>query len=195
MAGRQSGAEAFKEAFQLLTLELSSARTKVEFFDCLFDGSNPALLDRVAPGFFSTVSEVLFDDLILTFVSLTDPPEIGGRANLTLARLVGMVDEPESPALRLQADELLCRLQSAASALRRQRNRRVAHRDLQTLKAAQVPADTPADLFRRTPLPGIGLNHFRDVLAVSTIAQISPLRSRKIPPSLLRGWKASQPGS
>jgi len=150
-----------------LASEINSARTKLEFFDRLFDDSNLALLDRIAPGFFSTVAEVLFDNLVLTFVRLVDLPEAGGRANLTLGRLVEMLDETRFPEERLQADELNCRLQLAAGGLRRHRNRRIAHNDLQTLKATQVLAATPADLFGRTTLPGVGLSHFRDVLTLA----------------------------
>jgi hypothetical protein len=151
----------------VLASEINSARTKLEFFDRLFDDSNLALLDRIAPGFFSTVAEVLFDNLVLTFVRLVDLPEAGGRANLTLGRLVEMLDETRFPEERLQADELNCRLQLAAGGLRRHRNRRIAHNDLQTLKATQVPAATPADLFGQTTLPGVGLSHFRDVLTLA----------------------------
>ena len=57
------------------------------------------LLNSAAPGFFRIVQDTLWEDTILHIARLTDRPESFGKANLTIRRLPGLVDD----AIRLGA--------------------------------------------------------------------------------------------
>lgn len=167
MTAQPKAPASFDEVFDLLASELNSAYTKAVFFDHLFENENLPTLDAVAPGFFSTVQEILFDDLVLTVARLTDPSSTLGTSNLTLSRLVEMVDPGQFPQVRLQTDFELCRLKACGDALRRHRNKRIAHSDLQTLRNSGGPAESPGELFGQTSLPLIGLVSITDTLAIA----------------------------
>jgi hypothetical protein len=56
-------------------------------------------LNRIAPGFFAFVQELLAHNIILSIARLTDKPEIGGRENATLSRLVQELSKQNYPEL------------------------------------------------------------------------------------------------
>lgn len=96
-------------------------------------GSKPSrieLLNRVAPGFFSMVQRVLWEDILLHLARLTDPPRSGGKErnqNLTVRNLPDLIDKPE---IRRAVAALVEQLLDVTTFCRRLRNRYIAHRDL-----------------------------------------------------------------
>lgn len=95
------------------------------------DEETVVLLNESDPVFFSVHQSILLDDIILTISRLTDPPGTGNRENLTLERLAeGYIST--FPRLRTDLEELLALVKANCEFARVNRNRRVAHTDLQT---------------------------------------------------------------
>jgi hypothetical protein len=90
-----------------------------------------AILNKTAPSFFYFSGSILFDDVLLHIARLTDPPDTGGRTNLTLQRLPPAV--AEAP-LRGTTESLLQQVLEQTAFARDRRNRRIAHRDLLTAR-------------------------------------------------------------
>jgi AbiU2 len=80
-----------------------------------------------APGFFGTVQDSLWENVLLHLARLTDPPATAGKANLTFSKLCTLViDEP----LRTEVTTALSVVQKEVAFARDWRNRRIAHGDL-----------------------------------------------------------------
>jgi hypothetical protein len=111
--------------------ELLNLHYKWQEFRGLF-GHSPervALLNRAAPGWFSLVQKVLLDDVLLHIARLTDPPDTGGKQNLSVRRLPALVLDS---ALRQKVEQLLKEATLTCAFARTIRNHSLAHIDLQT---------------------------------------------------------------
>jgi len=84
------------------------------------------LLNDTAPGFFALLQDVLWDDVLLHVVRLTDPAHQGSNRNLTLCSLGPAVTDA---ALRNRVDDLVKQSVAAADFARLHRNKRLAHQD------------------------------------------------------------------
>ena len=97
------------------------------------DEATIAILNAAAPAFFYFLGAILFDDVLLHLTRLTDPPEYRGHARLTLRRLPGLIPDP---VLRAKAEDLLKVVLTRTDFARDRRDRRIAHRDLLTVRGS-----------------------------------------------------------
>lgn len=96
------------------------------------------ILNQVAPTFFATLQCILVDEVQLTLSRLGDPAASGRRRNLTLETLV---DEIAAIPISLLATESAARLEHFRAKCERiveRRNRRIAHYDYETQRAAEA---------------------------------------------------------
>jgi hypothetical protein len=109
------------------------------------------LLNGVAGFFFRVIQDVLWKDVVLHIARLTDPSQSVGKANLTLTRLEGAVQDS---TLSLEIRNLVAQAKTDAEFARVWRNRHLAHSDL------ALAVDE-----RATPLPGVSREGMERVLA------------------------------
>jgi hypothetical protein len=110
-----------------------------------------AILNATAGGFFSMLSPVLADNVMMRLSRLTDPPAVGKHRNLTLRALAALLPEGSADLASFVAK--LDALRSTCEAMRVQRNKRMAHLDWDT--ATVDGAD---------PLPGVRVADLRKAL-------------------------------
>ncbi|MBA4419273.1 MAG: hypothetical protein C0392_15420, partial [Syntrophus sp. (in: bacteria)] len=128
--------------FHELENEVSSLHMKWEEYLELF-GKTPSridLLNQSAPVFFRIVQDSLWENIILHLARLTDPPKSAGKNNLTIQRLLDLVDtniiETISGQIRYAKEK--------TSFCRDWRNRHIAHRDLKLAIGDYVEPLKPA---------------------------------------------------
>lgn len=93
-------------------------------------GTKPSrieLLNSVAPSFFRTVQDTLFEAVLLHLTRLTDPAETAKKTNLSLRHLAELA---VNDGVGLGIEELTAKAVHATEFARDWRNRRLAHRDL-----------------------------------------------------------------
>jgi hypothetical protein len=163
--------EKMREPFVWLCQDLLALQTKWDFFAHLYDSQeNAALLSELALASFNLIRAALVTDFIMGISRLTDPPQSGRdpvQDNLTLGALVQMcADVPEAAMWQRRCDHL----KTVAEPMRRQRNKRFAHRDLNIAinpMESPLPGVTKADIQRflqsATELMNLILQHFEDV--------------------------------
>jgi len=110
-----------------------------------------AVLNATAGGFFSMLSPVLADNVMMRLSRLTDPPGTGKKRNLTLRGLVPLLTDGSADITAFTRK--LDALDATCDAMRVQRNKRMAHLDLHT--ATVDGAD---------PLPGVRVADIRKAL-------------------------------
>lgn len=99
------------------------------------------LLNEVAPGFFSDIQRLLWEQLIISLGRLTDPHEQGKHKNLSLRILTKLAQENKwafSEELDVKVEEAC----EAAKTIRIWRMKIVAHRDLKTALAKGATLDS-----------------------------------------------------
>jgi hypothetical protein len=91
-------------------------------------------LNTVAPGFFSFLNRLMFEDAMLHLCRLTDPPksfnQATGPKNLTVMVLADLVD----PVLKTSVQTKTADARKTCEFARQWRNKRLAHTDLLTLR-------------------------------------------------------------
>lgn len=105
------------------------------------DKTQTALLNEVAPLFFRTVQDALWDQILLHISRLTDRPGSGKTARLTIQRLPALITDQ---ATRAETEGLVKTALEAAGFCRDWRNRRIAHLNLGHCLAPHVDPLTPA---------------------------------------------------
>lgn len=85
------------------------------------------LLNEVAPSFFHTVQDALFETVLLHLTRLTDPAQSLGKSNLSLRQLDPLIFDE---AVKLRVSDLISKAVDATAFARDWRNRKLAHRDL-----------------------------------------------------------------
>lgn len=93
------------------------------------------LLNKTAPFFFRIVQDALLEQTILHVARLTDPPKSGGRANLTIRRLPGLIEDTR---LAGKVEGLVLKARQSCEFCRDWRNRRLAHNDLVLITEIEV---------------------------------------------------------
>jgi hypothetical protein len=89
-----------QEPYGYLSTALFQTRESLHALESLYmDAGLVDPLNRIAPGFFAFVQELLAHNIILSIARLTDKPEIGGRENATLSRLVQELSKQNYPEL------------------------------------------------------------------------------------------------
>jgi len=92
-------------------------------------GAKPSrikLLNKAAPRFFWIVQKSLWEDIILHIARLTDHCKTSGKANITIKRLVSLVDDQLEP----HVSERVKTAEQKVKLCRDYRNKLLAHRDL-----------------------------------------------------------------
>jgi hypothetical protein len=90
------------------------------------------LLNETAPAFFKVCQDAIWADIRMELSRITDPAETFGKPNLTLKRLVNLIDPAQHPTLAAEAGQLLQEVEKRCDSFRDWRNRRGGHRDLDT---------------------------------------------------------------
>ncbi len=85
------------------------------------------LLNEVAPSFFRSVQDALFETVLLHLTRLTDPAQSLGKSNLSLRQLDSLIFDD---ALKLKVNDLTFKAVESTEFARDWRNRKLAHRDL-----------------------------------------------------------------
>lgn len=163
MMGPELGAE-----FYALYNETIWMLIRWDQYDILF-GRKPERVDlanEAAGLFFNVIQSSLFENTLLHLARITDSPETGGKKNLTLKRLPGLMpDENAKTALTVLVDEAHAKTAFA----RDWRNRRIAHSDLALkLEEGAKPLVHASRAAVRSALQAIAaalnscLRHFKD---------------------------------
>ena len=98
----------------------------------LFGGSgNIDLINRTTPTVFLHFHNALYDAVILKLAKITDPAKIGGFQNLSIDHLIQLLKDEDSPIIS-QLEHSKMKINSFLPELRKIRNKRIAHNDLQT---------------------------------------------------------------
>ena len=141
--GEALGAQ-YSALWQEVVLLHTNWKEYVELF-----GTKPGridLLNRAASGFFRMIQDELFETTLLHIARLTDPPESpGGKTNLTIQNLAGLIDDVKT---KTNVEKLVETAVKEGTFCRDWRNRRIAHRDL-NLALEEKPAVPLADASRR----------------------------------------------
>ena len=147
-----------REVYEPLEQEIVWLHVKWQFYRQLFgtDEERIELLNDIAPLLFRVCQDVLLDDVIISISRLADQLRTGNRhstrESLSLRRLVVLIDPGQHPQLRPVVQQKWRRFDSLCKPFRLHRHRRVAHFDLETIKAT-------GDL-----LPGISRSMIEDAL-------------------------------
>jgi hypothetical protein len=125
-------------AFVVLSEDVTHVHHAWQTFTTLFNGDErrEELLYDSAVTFFDQLHSLLAQYVLLGLSRLTDPATQGNpkrpRENLTLERLVQLIDSSSYPALRADCDALLADIEQRLTAIRDRRHRLLAHRDHDT---------------------------------------------------------------
>ncbi|MBI3933479.1 MAG: hypothetical protein HY316_02225 [Acidobacteria bacterium] len=115
------------------------------------------LLNEVASSFFYIVHQVFYEDILLHLSRLTDPAKSPSRRlnqsvpNLSFLRVPELISDP---TLKTCVEAATVQILKKCEFARDYRNRRLAHRDLMTLRNAHP-----------IPLPSVNMGMVEDVLA------------------------------
>jgi len=125
-------AQKIDKLLQAISEELGELHLKWLLFSQLYEDEEIVeLLNESAPTFFGVCQSVFLNDIILSISRLTDSSKTGDKENLTLARIVDIID-PSSVQLKTELVETLEIVKNSCDFARNHRNRRVAHTDLKT---------------------------------------------------------------
>jgi hypothetical protein len=131
--------EEIRDVFMWLCQDVASLQQKWDFWLELFGKSqNTNLLSELAPASFNVILETLQNDVTMAICRLSDPPKSMGQENLSFATLVKNGAEIEG------VEDLVAEFQRMCEPVRQRRNKRVSHRDLNSVI-------NPSE----NPLPGI----------------------------------------
>jgi len=120
--------ENIRDVFMWLCQDVASLQHKWDFYLELFGkNQNTDLLSELAPASFNIIFETLQNDMTMAVCRLSDPPKSMGQENLSLATLIKSHAEIEG------LNDLLTDFQKICEPVRQRRNKRVGHRDLNTV--------------------------------------------------------------
>ena len=116
------------EIYHLLSDQVSWLHLKWSTLCELFANRETVdLLNSAAPAFFHELQRQMREDIFLHLCRVTDPPISGGKSNLTLRRLPGLVSER---GMRLNLEAMVDNAVKRTEFARDWRNRRLAHTEL-----------------------------------------------------------------
>lgn len=120
--------ENIRDVFMWLCQDMASLQHKWDFYLELFGKSqNTDLLSELAPASFNIIFETIQNDVTMAICRLSDPTKSMGQENLSLATLVKNCAEIEG------LEDLLADFQKICEPVRQLRNKRVGHRDLNSV--------------------------------------------------------------
>lgn len=145
-----------KQTFDKLKHEVVRLHARWKIYRQLFGHSQKRvdLLNECASFCFFVMDNVLFADVQLGLSKLTDPAKKGGHETLSLEQLLLGVQKMKDYALASSLRQTLGKPRDTCKDVRRRRNKRLAHLDLDT--APHVA----------TPLRGISRQLIEDALAL-----------------------------
>ena len=131
--------ESIRDVFMWLCQDVASLQQKWDFWIELFGRSqNTDLLSELAPASFNIILETLQNDITMAICRLSDPQKSRGYDNLSFATLAKNCIEIEGVENLVNEFRMIC------EPVRQQRNKRVGHRDLDSVLKPLA-----------NPLPGI----------------------------------------
>jgi hypothetical protein len=140
-----------RDIFMWLCQDVASLRSKWGFYCELFGTQeNAELLSELVQASFQIIEESLRKDMIMAICRLSDPPQSMKKDNLSFPALFQQLDGPGI------TPELFKDFQFACKPVRKYRNKRVGHNDLNT---RIKPLDNP--------LPGIGRKEFDQIVQLA----------------------------
>lgn len=120
--------ESIRDSFMWLCQDVASLQHKWDFYLGLFgEGKNTDLLSELAPASFNIIFETLQNDITMAICRISDPPKSMGQENLSLETLIK--SDTDIGGL----DGLLTYFKTLCEPVRQRRNKRVGHRDLNTV--------------------------------------------------------------
>lgn len=135
-----------REVYEALHEECAWLHQKWQIFTELFEiDKDPwETLNETAGTFFVYLRTIMSEDVAIGISKLKDPKRTGRNRNLTLRRMLAVIDDTHYPYLFRQVEENLERLERDVNQIRQWRNRGIAHLDLPTAIDPQS-----------NPLPGV----------------------------------------
>jgi hypothetical protein len=120
------------ELFLALNNEVTWLHTIWELFTQLYvsGDENFKIMNETAPFFFFTLQTVLFNEMVMIWNRLTDPPSTSGQENASLERLIEQLDQESQSLLVASLQSRLERIRIDFKGIRTWRNKRVSHNDL-----------------------------------------------------------------
>ena len=120
--------ENIRDVFMWLCQDVASLQHKWDFWLEMFGKSeNTDLLSELAPASFNIILETLQNDITMAICRLSDPPKSVGQENLSFATLAKNCAEVEG------IENLVTEFQKICKPVRQRRNKRVGHRDLNSV--------------------------------------------------------------
>lgn len=125
-----------REIFDAIKEEVAWVHTKWAIYKELFGTSDERLrlLTQCAYAFFLILSDVLKDDLFISLSRLTDNAGKKDRKNLSFEQLQRQVEKNGDRELSSRLRQTLDDLRGKSKVLVSHRNKRLAHRDLETVR-------------------------------------------------------------
>jgi hypothetical protein len=105
------------------------------YLDLFGTAESMRVVQDTAPGAFQLFDIALRHYMVMGFGRLTDPPQTGNKANLTMERLLNALRGHWPDERQQEAEALLQEIRKAGSTLKELRNREVGHSDFQTALA------------------------------------------------------------
>ena len=135
--------EKVKSVFDALQNEVVWLHSRYLSYEKLYGKSEEriALLNSSSSSFFYHLQFILLDDIELVICKLLDPAKQGSNLNLTLERLLMLIDD--SIKIKSELIRKLAEARDASKSLREKRNKRLSHFDL------QVSISRPAEFFTK----------------------------------------------
>ncbi|MGH9830989.1 MAG: hypothetical protein ACREDR_47905, partial [Blastocatellia bacterium] len=113
-----------------------------EFAELFGDEPRVMVLNQAAPAMFHIIGHALWQLTLLDIARLTDPPKSVGKKNLTIQNLPGLV----KPEVKADLEELVGAALEKSDFCRDQRNRQLAHLDLDLLTNESAKPLEPATM-------------------------------------------------
>lgn len=125
-----------KVPFEVLQSDLLNLAVRIQYFRELFteDASRVELLNRIASTFFFVVQQALLTEMVFGFSRVTDRAQMGSKQNLSLPFFIEKIEElqlEEASNLVVTLREKKCLIDASVVRLRKIRDKRLAHRDLE----------------------------------------------------------------
>jgi hypothetical protein len=118
-----------KKCYDLLIHEISDVNTKWKIYKQIYYSSeeNLELLNEFAPICFKYFQRVLIDDILISICKLTDPPQTGCNNNLSLLKLIKLIDADSD----LNSDSMVIyiKIEYFSNVVKDHRNKRIGHND------------------------------------------------------------------
>ena len=120
-----------KPVFNAFFDDVSNLFNRYKIFKQVY-GSEEAvnLLNESAPGFFSEIRAIMLENLLILISQLTDVPLMGGRENLSVQKLIDVIEAHQSGLSQVMGlNVILTQLKDHVKPIREIRNRTLAHND------------------------------------------------------------------